>query len=75
MHLVIAVATAVTYGIVLGAVKKRDLEHLETYVRERARQEEIAFQQVQSNLKLVRLLSHSRSEPMSLGAIAFGLLR
>ena len=37
--LVIAVATAVTYGIVYEGAKQRDLKHLETYVRERARRE------------------------------------
>src|SRR5262245_44584857 len=52
--LVIAVATSVTYGIVYGAAKQRDLDHLETYVTERARREEIGFQQVQANLALVR---------------------
>ncbi len=52
--LVIAVATAVTYTIVYSAVKQRDLKHLDTYVAERARREEIGFQQVQANLTLVR---------------------
>lgn len=51
--LVIAVATAVTYGIVYDAARQRDLKHLETYVTERARREEIGFQQVQVNLSLV----------------------
>ncbi len=51
---VIAVATAVTYGIVYEAAKQRDLKHLETYVRERARREEIGFRQVEINLNLVR---------------------
>src|ERR1051325_10275299 len=52
--LVIAVATAVTYGIVYNGAKQRDLKHLATYVTERARREEIGFQQVQANLMLVR---------------------
>lgn len=51
---VIAVATAVTYGIVYDAAKQRDLKHLETYVRERTRREEIGFRQVEVNLALVR---------------------
>ena len=52
--LVIAVASAVTYGIVYDAAKQRDLKHLETYVRERARREELGFKQVEINLNLVR---------------------
>lgn len=52
--LVIAVATAVTYGIVYEGAKQRDLRHLETYVTERARREEISFKQVEENLLLVR---------------------
>jgi len=52
--LVIAVATGVAYGIVYNSAKQRDLRHLETYVTERARREEIGFQQVQANLTLVR---------------------
>ncbi len=52
--LMIAVATSVTYGIAYQAAKDRDLDHLETYVRERARREELGFQQVQANLALVR---------------------
>lgn len=51
---VIAVATAVTYGIVYDGAKQRDLKHLETYVRERTRREEIGFKQVEINLALVR---------------------
>lgn len=51
---VIAVATAVTYGIVYEGAKQRDLKHLETYVRERTRREEIGFKQVEINLNLVR---------------------
>src|SRR5262245_14881884 len=38
--LVIAIATAVTYGRVYDSAKRRDLKHLETYVTERARREE-----------------------------------
>jgi len=52
--LVIAVATAVTCGIVYDAARQRDLQHLATYVSERSRREEIGFQQVQANLTLVR---------------------
>ena len=52
--LVIAVATGVTYEIVYREAKDRDLDHLETYVRERARREELGFQQVQANLTVVR---------------------
>lgn len=52
--LVIAVATAVTYGIVYNGVKQRDLKHLEIYVTERARREEIGFHQIEANLALVR---------------------
>jgi len=51
---VIVVATAVTYAIIYDAAKQRDLKHLETYVAERARREEIGFQHVQANLTLVR---------------------
>ena len=46
--LVIAVATAVTCGIVYDAARQRDLQHLATYVSERSRREEIGFQQVQA---------------------------
>lgn len=52
--LVIAVATGVTYGIVFSAAKQRDLKHLETYVTERSRREDIGFKQVEINLNLVR---------------------
>ncbi|MFO1446995.1 MAG: sensor histidine kinase [Opitutaceae bacterium] len=52
--LVIAVATAVTYALVYNGAKQRDLKHLETYVNERARREEIGFGQIQANLTLVR---------------------
>src|SRR5262245_39905658 len=52
--LVIAVATAVTYGLVYNASRQRDLKHLETYVLERSKREEIGFQKVQENLTLVR---------------------
>lgn len=52
--LVIAVATAVTYGLVYNGARQRDLQHLRTYVAERASREELGFQQVQSNLTLVR---------------------
>ena len=51
---VIAVATGATYAIVYQAAKQRDLKHLETYVRERVRREEIGFEQVEINLRLVR---------------------
>ena len=52
--LVVAVATLVTYRIVYLEARDRDLNHLETYVKERARREEIGFRQVQGNLELVR---------------------
>ena len=52
--LVIAVATAVTYGIVYESARRRDLQHLETYVNERSRREEAGFKQVEANLALVR---------------------
>lgn len=52
--LVIAVATGVTYTLVYGGAKQRDLQHLETYVTERAAREEIGFRQIQANLALVR---------------------
>ncbi len=51
---VIAVATGVTYTIVYEGAKERDLKHLETYVAERARREEVGFKQVEANLMLVR---------------------
>lgn len=51
---VIAVVTTVTYEIVYEGAKQRDLKHLETYVTERARREEIGFKQVEANLMLVR---------------------
>jgi len=51
---VIAVATAVTYGIVYRDAKLRDLKHLQTYVNERSRREEIGFRKVDENLRLVR---------------------
>src|SRR3954465_15885602 len=52
--LVVAVVTAVTYALVFSALKQRDLQNLQTYVAERALREEARFQQVQSNLLLVR---------------------
>lgn len=52
--LVIALATAVTYAIVYDSAKQSDLNHLATYVAERARREEINFRQVEANLTLVR---------------------
>jgi len=52
--IVIAVATTATYGIVFSSAKQRDLKHLETYVTERARREEVGFQKVEENLRLVR---------------------
>ncbi len=51
---VIAVVTVVTYALVYKALKQRDLHHLDTYIAERALREEARFQQVQSNLMLVR---------------------
>lgn len=52
--LVIAVSTAVTYELVYDNATERGLKHLETYVSERARREELGFAQVQANLALVR---------------------
>lgn len=52
--LLIAVSTAVTYAIVFNGAKQRDLKHLEIYVAERARREEIGFRQIEANLALVR---------------------
>src|SRR5262245_40183630 len=60
--IVIAVATAVTYKIVYDGAKQRDLKHLETYVRERTRREEISFKQVEVNLNLVRGMFLRRME-------------
>lgn len=51
---VLAVATAVTYKVVYDALTANDLQLLETYVKERSQREEARFQQVQSNLALVR---------------------
>jgi PAS domain S-box-containing protein len=51
--LVVAIATLVTYRIVYHEATDRNLDHLETYVNERARREELGFQQVNANLKLV----------------------
>src|SRR5262245_7426486 len=51
---IIAIATSVTYGIVYEAAKQRDLRNLNTYVAERARREELGFQQIEANLTLVR---------------------
>jgi len=51
---VIAVATGVTYALVYRAARDRDLQHLEIYVAERARREELGFLHVQGNLALVR---------------------
>ena len=60
--LVVAVVTAVTYKLVYDAMTKQDLQHLETYVAERAQREEARFQQVQANLQLVRGLFLTRLE-------------
>jgi PAS domain S-box-containing protein len=51
---VVAVVTAVTYKLVYDALKQSGLRQLDTYVAERAEREEARFQQVQSNLQLVR---------------------
>lgn len=51
---VVAVATLVTYQLVYRALERSGLKQLETYVNERAQREEARFQQVQSNLALVR---------------------
>jgi len=53
--LVIAVATAVTYGIVYSAAKQRDLRQLEIYVSERSRREENGFKQVEGRLETDRM--------------------
>lgn len=50
----IAGVTVLTYGLVYRAAKQRDLRHLENYVSERALREELAFRQVEGNLRLVR---------------------
>lgn len=50
---VLAVTSAVTYGIVYEAAKQRDLKHLETYVAERARREEAGFRRIEANLETV----------------------
>src|SRR6476469_6392764 len=64
--LVVAVVTAMTYRLVFDALKERELRLLETYVHERAEREEARFQQVQSNLSLVRGQFLKRLEkPMS----------
>jgi signal transduction histidine kinase len=60
--IVIAVATAVTYELVYDGATQRDLKHLETYVRERTRREEIGFKQVEVNLNLVRGMFLRRME-------------
>jgi PAS domain S-box-containing protein len=52
--LVIAVSTAVTYAIVYDAARQHGLAQLDTYVAERTEREEAFFQQIQSNLELVR---------------------
>ncbi len=52
--MVIAVATGVTYGIVYDNARARDLQHLATYVKERARREAIGFRQIEANMLLVR---------------------
>src|SRR5688572_2529492 len=50
---VVVVVTAVTYTLVFEAIKKRDLDHLATYVGERAAREEARFLEGQTNLTLV----------------------
>lgn len=63
---VVVVVTTVTYGLVFDALKKSGLRNLEIYVAERAEREEARFQQVQSNLHLVRGQFLKRLEkPMS----------
>jgi len=65
--LVIAVVTAVTYELVFSDSQKRELQHLETYVTERSRREELGFLQAQANLLLVRgqFLKRMSSPPPS----------
>lgn len=63
---VVAVVTAVTYALVFDALKKSGLRNLEIYVSERAQREEARFQQIQSNMLLVRGQYLKRLEkPMS----------
>ncbi len=63
---VLAVVTAVTYAMVFAAIKQRDLDHLQTYVNERAAREESRFLGVQTNLTLVRARFLKRmDEPMT----------
>jgi signal transduction histidine kinase len=52
--LVTAIATGVTYAMVHQSTRQRMLGHLDIYVGERARREEIGFRHVQANLVLVR---------------------
>ncbi len=52
--LAVGLARILTYNKVYDDVLQRDLKHLDTYVTERARREEIGFEQVEANLKLVR---------------------
>ncbi|MEO5917647.1 MAG: ATP-binding protein [Luteolibacter sp.] len=51
---VVAVVSAVAYGIVFDTTKERELENLKTYVAERTRREETGFRQVEANLATVR---------------------
>ncbi len=51
---VIAVTSAVTYGIVFEAAKQRDLKHLQSYVSERALRDEAGFRHVEYSLDTVR---------------------
>ena len=63
---VIAVVSVVTYQLVYEELTRRDLKNLDIYVAERAKREAARFQQVQSNLLLVREQFLKRLEtPMS----------
>jgi signal transduction histidine kinase len=63
---VVVVVTAMTYALVYDALKQSSLKQLGTYVTERADYEEARFQQIQSNLALVRGMFLKRlDEPMS----------
>lgn len=50
---VIAATSAAAYAIIYEAAKQRDLQHLQTYVAERARREEAGFRRIEANLQTV----------------------
>ncbi len=51
---VVAVVSAVAYWNVFNTTRTREIENLETYVRERTRREESGFRQIEMNLATVR---------------------